>query len=71
MWLFHLSTLYTHYILTDIIILFKKDLQRCTFYNQHQNQSGTAHPLNNLFRGAQEAWATCVQKDHPGGNHKS
>lgn len=46
-------------------------LQQCTFYNQHQNQSGTVHPLNNLFQGAQEAWATYVQRDHPASSHRS
>ena len=48
-----------------------QDLQLYTFYNQHQSQSGTVHPLNNLFQGAQGAWATCAQKDHPAGSHKS
>lgn len=48
-----------------------RDLQRCTFYNPRQNQSGTARPLNNLFQGVQEVWATYVQRDHPAGNHMS
>lgn len=48
-----------------------KDLLQCTFYNQRQNQSGTARPLNNLFQGAREAWATCVQRDHPADSRTS
>lgn len=43
----------------------------CTSCNRHQNQSGTAHPLNNLFRAAQEAWATCARRDHPEGSRRS
>lgn len=46
-------------------------LQRCTFYNRRQNQSGTARPWSNLSQGAPAASATCVRRDHPADSHRS
>lgn len=46
-------------------------LQRCTFYNRRQNQSGTARPWSNLSQGVPAASATCAQRDHPAGSHRS
>lgn len=61
-----------HYLFIQLYLINEsKYSQLCTSYNRHQNQSGTAHPLNNLFRAAQEAWATCAQRDHPEGSRRS
>lgn len=42
-----------------------KYLQRCTSYNPHRNQSGTAHPSSSLSREALWVWAISARTDHP------
>lgn len=45
--------------------------QLCMFCSPHRNQSGIAHPLSNWFLAAPAALATCAQRDHPRGSHRS